>query len=75
LENRSSFSDTLGFVNIIWEATGRPEKSRCPTVYLDVVLAVEKMHGQSRLPIRLRSIRRRPAPVVLYWNSIMIQMM
>jgi hypothetical protein len=74
-ENRSSSLDTLGFVNIIRKSTGRLEKSRCPVVHLDAILAVEKMHCKSRLPIKPRSIRKRHAPVVLYLNSIMIWMM
>jgi hypothetical protein len=57
--------------NIIQKLTGRLEISRCPAVYPDAVLAVKKMHSKSRLPIKLRSIERRPAPVVLYLSSIM----
>jgi hypothetical protein len=67
--------DTLGFVNIIRKSTGMPEKSRCPAVHLDAALVIEKMHGRSGLPVKLRFIGKRLVPVVLYLNSIMIQMM
>ena len=73
-ENRSSFSDTLGSVNIIWKSTRKPEKSRCLTVHLTAALVVKKMLSKSGLPIKLRSIEKRPVPVVQYLNSIMMWM-
>jgi hypothetical protein len=70
-ENRSSFSDILGYINIIQRETGKLERSRCLSVHPDAVQVAERMHVKSKLPVKLRSVGKSLVPVVLSQNSIM----
>jgi hypothetical protein len=72
-ESKNSFSDTLGYVNTIQKLTGKLEKSRCLSVPLVAMLAVEKMPNNSTLLIKLKSIGRKLVLTATFPNSFMTE--
>jgi hypothetical protein len=63
------------YINTIWKITREPEKSRCLSVSLVAILAVERMPNKSELLIKLKSVGRKLVPMAPSPGSVITQKM